>query len=107
MLKGHKAGKLEHEAKVRELGYPAYVTSAGWLGYMDEKVTCLTKEAVAGSFNYFKMKVGADQADGLRRGKLIRSIIDDPQYLPAGIKSWDPQGPDLKGKVWKDLCCAG
>jgi L-fuconate dehydratase len=49
--------KAEREANVRELGYPAYVTSAGWMGYSDEKVARLTKEAVAAGFNTFKMKV--------------------------------------------------
>ncbi|KJA21439.1 hypothetical protein HYPSUDRAFT_42090 [Hypholoma sublateritium FD-334 SS-4] len=98
MLKEREAGKAEREATVRELGYPAYVTSAGWLGYTDEKVARLTKEAVAAGFNHFKMKVGADQADDLRRGTLIRSIIDDPQYLPAGVPPRDPAGADLQGK---------
>jgi L-alanine-DL-glutamate epimerase-like enolase superfamily enzyme len=46
-------------------------------GYSDEKIARLTKEAVQAGFNHFKMKVGADLADDLRRGKLIRSIIDD------------------------------
>ena len=78
--------------------YPAYVTSAGWHGYSDEKVARLTKEAVAAGFNHFKMKVGADQASDLRRGKIIRSIIDDPQYLPAGAKPRDPNSDALKGK---------
>jgi L-fuconate dehydratase len=41
----------------------------------------LTKESVQAGFNHFKMKVGADLKDDLRRGKLIRSIIDDPQWL--------------------------
>ena len=98
MLKERESGKAEREAKVRELGYPAYVTSAGWLGYTDEKVARLTKEAVAAGFNHFKMKVGADQADDLRRGMLIRSIIDDPQYLPAGLPLRDPASADLQGK---------
>jgi len=40
----------------------------------------LTKEAVQAGFNHFKMKVGVDLRDDLRRGKLIRSIIDDPRY---------------------------
>lgn len=44
------------------------------------------------------MKVGADQADDIRRGRLIRSIIDDPQYLPPGVAPRDPEGEDLKGK---------
>ncbi|KAJ3916530.1 enolase C-terminal domain-like protein [Lentinula edodes] len=98
MLKKIESTKAEREAKVREIGYPAYVTSAGWLGYSDEKVARLTKEAVAMGFNHFKMKVGADQANDLRRGKIIRSIIDDPQYLPAGTHPRDPNSEDLKGK---------
>ena len=44
------------------------------------------------------MKVGANQADDLRRGKLIRSIIDDPQYLPPGAKPRDPNSEELRGK---------
>ncbi|KAI0065819.1 enolase C-terminal domain-like protein [Artomyces pyxidatus] len=98
MLKAKEATKAEREAKVRELGYPAYVTSAGWLGYSDEKVARLTKEAVQAGFNHFKMKVGADRANDLRRGKIIRSIIDDPQYLPDGLAPRDPNGPELQGK---------
>jgi len=98
MLKEKAAKKAEREAHVREVGYPAYVTSAGWLGYSDEKVARLTKEAIAAGFNHFKMKVGANRDSDLRRGKVIRSIIDDPQYLPAGHKPRDPNGPDLIGK---------
>ena len=49
-------------------------------------------------FNHFKMKVGADQANDLRRGKLIRSIIDDPQFLPLGVKPRDPKSRELRGK---------
>lgn len=80
ILKAREATKKEREAIVRSQGYPAYVTSAGWLGYSDEKIARLTKEAVQAGFNHFKMKVGADLADDLRRGKLIRSIIDDSQW---------------------------
>ncbi|CAE6416208.1 unnamed protein product [Rhizoctonia solani] len=96
MLKSREAGKAEREAKVREVGYPAYVTSAGWLGYSDEKVARLTKEAVAAGFNHFKMKVGSDADDDLRRGGIIRSIIDDPKYLP---KDHTPPTPEsIAGK---------
>lgn len=98
MVKEKASTKQDREAKVQALGYPAYVTSAGWLGYSDEKVARLTKEAVLAGFNHFKMKVGANQANDLRRGKIIRSIIDDPQYLPAGGPSRDPNSDDLKGK---------
>ncbi|KAI0311447.1 enolase C-terminal domain-like protein [Amylostereum chailletii] len=98
MLKAKESTKAERENTVRELGYPAYVTSAGWLGYSDEKIERLTKEAVASGFNTFKMKVGADRENDLRRGKIIRSIIDDPQYYSAGVSTRDPNSPELKGK---------
>ncbi|TFK26112.1 mandelate racemase/muconate lactonizing enzyme [Coprinopsis marcescibilis] len=98
LLKDKADGKAEREKEVRKLGYPAYVTSAGWLGYSDEKIVKLTKEAVAGGFNHFKMKVGANQADDIRRGTLIRSIIDDPQYLPKGVAPGDPSSHSLRGK---------
>ncbi|TDL18788.1 enolase C-terminal domain-like protein [Rickenella mellea] len=98
MLKAKEATKAEREAKVREVGYPAYVTSAGWLGYSDEKIARLTREAVAAGFNHFKMKVGADRDADLRRGKIIRSVIDNPQHLPPGMKPRDPESPALKGK---------
>ncbi|KAI6124557.1 enolase C-terminal domain-like protein [Pisolithus croceorrhizus] len=98
MLKAKEAGKRERESIVREIGYPAYVTSAGWLGYSDEKVARLTEEAVAAGFSHFKMKVGADLASDLRRGRIVRSIIDDPQYLPEGSRGRDPNSPELRGK---------
>ncbi|KAI0031677.1 enolase C-terminal domain-like protein [Vararia minispora EC-137] len=98
MLKNMEVSKKRREENVRKLGYPAYVTSAGWLGYSDEKVARLTREAVQAGFNHFKMKVGADRGNDLRRGKIIRSIIDDPQYLPEGQPLRDPNSPDLKDK---------
>ena len=68
------------------------------LGYSDEKISRLIKEAISAGFNHFKIKVGADQANDLRRGKLIRSIIDDPQFLPFGVKPRDPKSRELQGK---------
>jgi L-fuconate dehydratase len=59
-------------------------------------VSRLTKEALANGFNHFKMKVGADFNDDLRRGKMISSIIDDPANYPSGFK--DPSSPELAGK---------
>ncbi|KAL4079475.1 enolase C-terminal domain-like protein [Scleroderma citrinum] len=98
MLRAKESGKKEREAVVLKEGYPAYITSAGWLGYSDDKVTRLTKEAVAAGFNHFKMKVGTDLASDLRRGKLVRSIIDDPQFLPQGSEGRNPNSPELQGK---------
>jgi len=91
MLKEKEAGKKERETFVRQHGYPAYVTSAGWLGYDDDKVRRLTKEALHAGFNHFKMKVGTDPASDLRRGMIIRSVIDDPANLPEGHTERDPK----------------
>ncbi|CDZ98024.1 mandelate racemase muconate lactonizing enzyme [Phaffia rhodozyma] len=82
LLKEKEAGKKEREANVIKTGYPAYTTSVGWLGYDDDKVARLTKESLAQGFNHFKLKVGANLEDDLRRGGIIRSIIDDPKNLP-------------------------
>lgn len=86
LLKKLEPTKKEREAEVTKVGYPAYTTSVGWLGYSDEKVERLTKEALQQGFNHFKLKVGADPEDDLRRGRLIRSIIDNPANMPAGRK---------------------
>jgi L-fuconate dehydratase len=69
-------------------------------GYSDEKISQLTKEAIKAGFNHFKMKVGADPANDLRRGRLIRSIVDDPQHYPPGDPDPArlPGGPALAGK---------
>ncbi|KZO95362.1 enolase C-terminal domain-like protein [Calocera viscosa TUFC12733] len=88
MLKEREAGKKEREAKVRELGYPAYVTSAGWLGYDDAKIARLTKDAVQQGFNHFKMKVGQSLEKDLKRARIIRNIIDNPEYT---TKKVDPK----------------
>jgi len=96
MLKANEATKAEREKRMLEEGYPAYVTSAGWIGYSDEKIKRLSKEAVAQGFNHFKMKVGMSVESDLRRGRIIRSVIDDPAYLPAGFKPRDPK--TLEGK---------
>ncbi|KAF7980524.1 hypothetical protein HWV62_37647 [Athelia sp. TMB] len=102
LLEKKASGKSAREKEVTTRGYPAYVTSAGWLGYSDEKIARLTKEAIDHGFNHFKMKVGADQADDLRRGLLIRSLIDDPKLLPEGVKvgegARDLNGEGLRGK---------
>ncbi|RSH77178.1 uncharacterized protein EHS24_003478, partial [Apiotrichum porosum] len=76
-------------------GYPAYTTSVGWLGYDDAKVERLTKESLAQGFNHFKLKVGADVEDDLRRGGIIRRVIDDPANMPAG-RTVDPK--TIEGK---------
>ena len=56
-------------------GYPAYTTSVGWLGYSDERVRELCRDARAQGWTHFKMKVGANLSDDLHRAALIRQEI--------------------------------
>ena len=67
--------RADRIAELEATGYPAYTTSAGWLGYDDEKIRTLCREAVADGFNAIKMKVGADLDDDQRRAGLLRSEL--------------------------------
>lgn len=62
-------------------GYPSYTTSVGWLGYPDEKVRELTRQAVAEGWQAVKMKVGGDIADDVRRARIIRTEIGPDALL--------------------------
>ena len=56
-------------------GYPAYTTSAGWFGFSDQQVRQLCREALAEGWTHFKLKVGGEPADDLRRALLMREEI--------------------------------
>lgn len=76
-----EAGKAERIAELEQNGYPCYTTSAGWLGYSNEKLTRLATEAVEAGFSHIKMKVGRDLADDIRRLEIVRSIMGPDRYL--------------------------
>ena len=67
--------RAAREAELRDRGYPAYTTSVGWLGYPDDKIRRLCREALASGFSRFKIKVGADRSDDIRRAALVRREI--------------------------------
>ena len=75
LLQRHVASKSVRETEMRQHGYPAYTTSAGWLGYADEKLLRLCQEAMQQGWTHFKMKVGVNREDDLRRATLMRSAI--------------------------------
>lgn len=66
------AGKDARRADLIANGYPCYTTSAGWLGYPDDKLRRLCQEAVEAGFNHIKMKVGRDLEDDKRRLRIAR-----------------------------------
>jgi L-fuconate dehydratase len=73
--------RAEREADIRRSGYPAYTTSAGWLGYSDEKLRALCREAVAAGWTHVKMKVGQRIEDDVRRARIVREEIGPDRRL--------------------------
>ncbi|WP_186663255.1 L-fuconate dehydratase [Rhizobium daejeonense] len=81
ILKKAEEGKAERIALLEKEGYPCYTTSAGWLGYSDEKLRRLCQEAVDQGFTHIKMKVGRDLEDDKRRLRIAREVIGDDRYM--------------------------
>ncbi len=75
LLRAGREGREERELSLLRDGLPAYTTSAGWLGYTDEKVTRLVHEALAAGFGHVKLKVGADIEEDERRVEMVRRLI--------------------------------
>jgi len=69
------------EAELRQDGYPAYTTSVGWLGYDDDKIRRLCREALADGWTRFKLKVGADVADDIRRARIVRDEVGPDRMM--------------------------
>ena len=89
ILNKAKANRAKNEADLIKNGLPAYTTTPGWLGYTDEKMVRLAKQAVADGFKLIKLKCGVSLEDDKRRLKLARQAI----------------GPDIKlaidaNQVW-------
>lgn len=96
ILRHHEPRRLQREAELRERGFPAYTTSAGWLGYSDERIKQLLREALAAGWSEFKMKVGRNLKDDVRRAALIREEIGwDRTLMMDANQVWDvPQAID-------------
>src|SRR5436309_4901843 len=90
ILQRNENTKSAREKEMLEVGYPAYTTSAGWLGYPDEKVRRLVREGLANGWTHFKMKVGRDLGDDLRRAAIIREEIGpDRKLMMDANQIWD------------------
>jgi L-fuconate dehydratase len=83
-------GRPERIAELRATGYPAYTTSPGWLGYSDEKLARLCREAAAQGFRQVKLKVGGNVDDDIRRLRIARESLgpDFPIAIDANQR-WD------------------
>jgi L-fuconate dehydratase len=81
ILERGQKGKAEREAQLVKTGYRAYTTSVGWMGYSDEKIRRLAKEALAQGFTHFKVKVGGSVEDDVRRVGVVREEIGPDRWL--------------------------
>jgi L-fuconate dehydratase len=75
ILRRNQPTRAQREAEMLQQGFPAYTTSAAWLGYTEDKLRHLCREAIAEGWTHFKMKVGANLDDDVRRATLIREEI--------------------------------
>ncbi|KAB5579528.1 hypothetical protein PHYPO_G00196070 [Pangasianodon hypophthalmus] len=90
ILEKANKGKQEREDQMRKEGYPAYTTSCAWLGYSDEQLTQLCSAALDEGWTRFKVKVGADLQDDIRRCRLIRNMIGPENTLMIDANQrWD------------------
>src|SRR2546425_1184477 len=90
ILRRHAPSRGQREAEIRRSGYPAYTTSAGWLGYPDDKIRRLCREGVARGWSHFKIKVGRDLQDDMRRAALVRQEIGpDRKLMVDANQVWD------------------
>ena len=75
ILRGNESTKAEREAILLAEGFPAYTTSAGWIGYTEESLPDRARQALAAGFTHLKLKVGGDIESDLRRAWLVRDAV--------------------------------
>ncbi|PZU41577.1 MAG: fuconate dehydratase [Microbacterium sp.] len=90
ILEAAAPGRDERERVLLAEGYPAYTTSPGWLGYSDEKLARLCREAIADGYRQIKLKVGTSLDDDIRRLRIAREVCGDdfPIAIDANQR-WD------------------
>ncbi|RKE53178.1 MULTISPECIES: L-fuconate dehydratase [unclassified Sphingomonas] len=90
LLTNRAEGKAARIADLEATGFPCYTTSAGWLGYPDEKLRRLAQEAVDAGFDYIKLKVGRDLDDDIRRLTIAREVLGpDRKLMIDANQVWD------------------
>ena len=90
MLRRATPGKAEREQQMLREGYPGYTTAAGWLGYSEEKMRRLAREAVEAGWTHLKQKVGADIEQDMRRAQIRREELGwDRKLMMDANQTWD------------------
>ena len=89
-LEAKVGGRQERQAELEREGYPAYVTSVGWMGYDESLVRTLCEEALADGWTSLKMKVGRSPEEDDRRAALIREVVGpEPLLMMDANQVWD------------------
>ena len=89
ILRRSQSSMPERLKQLEADGYPAYTTSAGWFGFSDEKVRRLCREGLAEGWTHFKLKVGGEAQDDLRRALLMREEIGwDNKLMVDANQKW-------------------
>lgn len=90
MIRNNAETKSDRIRRIEQRGYPAYTTSAGWLGYEDDKLRRLCREALDNGFRHIKLKVGQDLADDVRRCSIAREAIGpDAKLIVDANQAWE------------------
>ena len=90
MVRANAPTKQERIRYLEQHGYPAYTTSAGWLGYSDEKLARLCQESLDQGFRHIKLKVGENLESDIRRCGIARRVIgDDIKLMVDANQIWE------------------
>ncbi|HYA36209.1 MAG TPA: enolase C-terminal domain-like protein, partial [Candidatus Binataceae bacterium] len=90
ILRRNLATRGAREAEMMRDGYPAYITSAGWMGYSDDRVRALCREALDAGWSRFKIKVGRNSDENVHRCALVREVIGNRCVLMLDAnQAWD------------------
>ncbi|MGE4799161.1 enolase C-terminal domain-like protein [Yersinia hibernica] len=90
MLRKVSTTKAEREEEMLRDGFPGYTTAAGWLGYSEEKMRTLARQAVADGWTHLKQKVGADIEQDIRRATILREELGwDYKLMMDANQIWD------------------
>ncbi len=90
ILRAAAPGKADRIARLEREGYPCYTTSAGWLGYSDEKLRRLCMQAREAGFTHVKFKVGQDLDDDIRRLSIAREVLgEDMNIMIDANQVWE------------------
>jgi L-fuconate dehydratase len=99
-----RSGFVERLTELQQNGYPAYTTSAGWFGYSEEKIRRLCREGLAEGWTHFKLKVGGDAEDDLRRARIVREEIGwENRMMVDANQKWGVEEAIRRTRQLKEL----